>query len=87
MSQMIDGTIAVTGTWQNLVVANPSLANADTILQNYGQGGLRVFYGSSSSEPSGGGITIGVGDLFGGNAANIWVQAVGSPTTITVGLV
>lgn len=88
MSQMIDGTITLTPGWTNLAVAQPSLANADSVIQNIGPASLRVFYGASASAPAspGSGIVIGVGGIWGGNAANIWVQPVGDTTTITAGL-
>lgn len=89
MSQMIDGTTTLSSGWTNLVTipALASLANVDSMLQNFGPAALRVFYGASAAAPTtGSGIVIGVGGVWGGNAANIWVAPVGDTCTITAGL-
>lgn len=87
MTQMIDGLITVPAdVWTDLTVANPTLASADTVIQNFGTYGMRVFYGSSGTAPTGGGIVIDSNGIWGGNAAHIWVFPLGGATTISVGL-
>lgn len=87
MSQAIDAAIPVTTAWLDLTVAYPSLASADTWMQNNGLSPLRVAYSSLDTAPTtSGGVIINQGGIWGGNAAHIWVQALNGTTAISVGL-
>jgi hypothetical protein len=80
--------IAVSGTWQDLVVIYGAMANSTAWVANKSGGSIVVVFTPSATAPTGGGTILppNSAPLF-GSAAHVWVRALGGgPLVISAGL-
>lgn len=86
MSDTYSSNITVTTTWQDLATVYTSAAGQQSWVQNKGPGRILVAYSSTATAPTDNiGVIVNGGDLFGGNAAHIWVKALNTPSSVSIG--
>lgn len=82
--------LTVTGTWQNVVISQSSLAGVAAFVHNNGNAAndaLQIVPSTSASAPlANGGIEKRRGETYQGTSANIWVRSTGGNLDVAVGL-
>lgn len=85
MSQDSGLDFAITSAWKDLTAQDAGLVNALAWVSNRGWAPVLVVFTSSGTAPIGGGYYLKPGDHITGNAAHIWVSAVGGQAIISAG--
>lgn len=85
MSQDSGLDFAITSAWKDLTAQDAGLVNALAWVSNRGWAPVLVVFTSSTTAPTGGGYYLKPGDHITGNAAHIWVSAVGGQAIISAG--
>lgn len=86
MANTYNGTLNLTGTWQDLAATYTAMANASAWVQNGSTAPILVAFSSSASAPTGGGLLLQSGELVAGTAAHCWARCLAAGATATVAL-
>ena len=74
MATATQADYTVTTSWTNLVATIGAAGSVDVLLQNKGDGDVRVYWGGAEPTDEDGGVVLETFDSMQGNAAAIWVR-------------
>lgn len=73
-------------TWTDLITIYPQMTGNPSWVQNRSNHNIVVSYSSSGTAPTGGGMLLKTNDIVVANAGHIWAKALGSNSSISMGL-
>lgn len=73
-------------SWTDLITVYPAMTGNPSWVQNRSNHNIVVSYMSSGTAPTGGGMLLMTNEIIVANAAHIWAKALGSNSSIALGL-